>query len=87
MNTQNKKQEPEKNEKTGQNNINDDLLKELQKRDTDTEPDEFIGPDADTDIPSDGSVENDAVLRGEDHADEKEKLDKLPPLNESSSVQ
>jgi hypothetical protein len=86
MNTQNKKPEPENNEKTGQNNINDDLLKELQKRDTDTAPDEFIGPEADTDVPLDGSVENDAVLRGEDHADEKEKLDKLPP-KKSGSVQ
>jgi len=61
-----------------ENNVNVDLLKELQKRDTDTEPDEFIGPDADTDIPQDGSVKNDAVLRGEDHADVNEKIDKLP---------
>ena len=84
MATQINKQEPEKNTKTGQNKINDDLLKELQKRDTDTEPDEFIAPEADTDIPLDGSVKNDAVLRGEDHADEKEKLDKLPPQQSSS---
>jgi len=38
------------------------------KNDTDTEPDEFIGPDADTDLPIDGEVINDAVLRGEPHA-------------------
>jgi hypothetical protein len=40
------------------------------KNDTDTEPDEFIGTDADTDLPIDGQVINDAVLRGEPHADD-----------------
>jgi hypothetical protein len=38
------------------------------KNDTDTEPDEFIGPEADTDQPINGEVINDAVLRGEPHA-------------------
>jgi hypothetical protein len=46
------------------------------KNDTDTEPDEFIGPDADTDLPIDGQVVNDAVLRGEPHADSD--IDNLP---------
>jgi hypothetical protein len=46
------------------------------KNDTDTEPDEFIGPDADTDLPIDGQVVNDAVLRGEPHADND--IDNLP---------
>ncbi|OQP44471.1 hypothetical protein A4H97_08835 [Niastella yeongjuensis] len=79
MTTAKQKVEPEKTTQTGQNNINPELKKELQKRDTDTAPDEFIGPDADTDVPLDGSVQNDAVLRGENHADEIEKIDKLPP--------
>lgn len=38
------------------------------KNDTDTEPDEFIGTNADTDQPINGQVINDAVLRGEPHA-------------------
>ncbi len=80
MATQNKKQEPENTTKNGQNNVNDQLKKELQKRDTDTAPDEFIGPDADTDLPIDGSVVNDAVLRGEPHADDK--LNEQPDKNE-----
>ena len=79
MTTAKEKEDPNKNAQKGKNNVNVELQKELQKRDTDTAPDEFIGPDADTDVPLDGSVKNDAVLRGEDHADEKEKLDKLPP--------
>jgi hypothetical protein len=78
MTTKNEKQPPKKPAKK-EDNINVELKKELQKRDTDTGPDEFIGPDADTDVPLDGSVKNDAVLRGEDHADENEKIDKLPP--------
>lgn len=78
MTTKNKKQVPEQPDKKETNNVNVELLKELQKRDTDTAPDEFIGPDADTDVPIDGAVKNDAVLRGEDHADENEKIDKLP---------
>jgi hypothetical protein len=46
------------------------------KNDTDTEPDEFIGPNADTDQPIDGQVVNDAVLRGEPHADDLPVSDK-----------
>jgi len=41
------------------------------KADSDMEPDEFLAPNADTDVPIDHHVANDAVLRGEDHADEK----------------
>lgn len=41
----------------------------------DTAPDEFIAPDADTDVPIDGQVRNDAVLRGEDHAQDRIALD------------
>jgi hypothetical protein len=78
MTTKNEKQASKMPDKKEKNNVNVELQEELQKRDTDTEPDEFIGPDADTDVPLDGSVKNDAVLRGEDHADENEKIDKLP---------
>jgi|GEM_PF-6731718 len=81
MTTANEKQAPKNPAKKEDNNVNVELQKELQKRDTDTAPDEFISPDADTDLPIDGSVENDAVLRGEDHADENEKIKKLPPKN------
>ena len=70
MTTKNEKQAPKKPDKKEMNNVNVELQKELQKRDTDTAPDEFIGPDADTDVPLDNSVENDAVLRGEPHADD-----------------
>jgi hypothetical protein len=53
---------------TKQGNDNNVINKESPvKNDTDTEPDEFIGPDADTDLPIDGEVVNDAVLRGEPH--------------------
>jgi hypothetical protein len=41
------------------------------KNNTDTAPDEFISPNADTDQPIEGQVINDAVLRGEPHADDK----------------
>lgn len=41
------------------------------KADTDMEPDEFLAPNADTDLPIDHHVANDSVLHGEDHADEK----------------
>ena len=81
MTTKNEEQAPKMPDKKEKNNVNVELQKELQKRDTDTEPDEFIGPEADTDVPLDGSVKNDAVLRGEDHADENEKIDKLPKKN------
>jgi hypothetical protein len=79
MTTHKEKQDPKKQAKSEENNVNVELQKALQKRDTDTAPDEFIGPDADTDQPLDGTVINDAVLRGEDHADENEKINKLPP--------
>jgi hypothetical protein len=79
MTTPKEKNTPKKPAKKKDNNVNVELQKELQKRDTDTAPDEFIGPDADTDLPTDGAVKNDAVLRGEDHAEENEKIDKLPP--------
>ncbi|MFL5744220.1 MAG: hypothetical protein ACJ751_06115 [Niastella sp.] len=70
MDTPKEKQAPKKPEKKEDNNVNVELQKELQKRDTDTAPDEFISPNADTDEPIDGSVVNDAVLRGEPHADD-----------------
>ncbi|MCS3797361.1 hypothetical protein [Niastella sp. OAS944] len=39
---------------------------------TDTAPDEFIAPNADTDVPLDNEgIVNDAVLRGEDHENDK----------------
>lgn len=41
------------------------------KEDADTAPDEFIDEKPDTDQPIDRQIRNDAVLRGEDHADEK----------------
>ncbi|WP_276484004.1 hypothetical protein [Paraflavitalea pollutisoli] len=48
----------------------DEEVKEALKA-PDTAPDEFIAPKADTDIPIDGQVRNDAVLRGEDHAQDR----------------
>jgi hypothetical protein len=54
---------------------NDRVLEQERKAGkniTDTAPDEFIAPNADTDVPLDGEgVVNDAVLRGEDHEDDK----------------
>jgi hypothetical protein len=42
------------------------------KNQTDTAPDEFIAPNADTDVPlNNEGIVNDAVLRGEDHENEK----------------
>lgn len=42
------------------------------KNQTDTAPDEFIAPNADTDLPLEGEgIVNDAVLRGEDHENDK----------------
>jgi hypothetical protein len=56
---------------------NDRVLEQERKAGkniTDTAPDEFIAPNAETDVPLDGEgVVNDAVLRGEDH--ENDKLD------------
>lgn len=48
---------------------------------TDTAPDEFIAPNADTDQPLDGHIVNDAVLFGEDHADID--IDKLADKNKA----
>jgi hypothetical protein len=70
MTTPKEKQAPQKPAKKEDNNVNVELQKKLQQRDTDTAPDEFIGPDADTDEPMDGTVVNDAVLRGEPHAND-----------------
>jgi hypothetical protein len=70
-------QKPETDVNNTNPNSNDPVnKKENPKNDTDTEPDEFIGPDADTDLPIDGQVVNDAVLRGEPHADDD--IDNLP---------
>lgn len=42
------------------------------KNQTDTAPDEFIAPNADTDLPLENEgIVNDAVLRGEDHENDK----------------
>ena len=47
--------------------VADNLEKEKNK--TDTAPDEFLSPRADTDQPVDGQVLNDAALRGEPYHD------------------
>ncbi|WP_207515669.1 hypothetical protein [Longitalea luteola] len=39
--------------------------------DSDMEPEEIVSSKADTDVPMDGQVNNDAVLRGEPHAEDK----------------
>jgi hypothetical protein len=50
------------------NDRNQEQEKALAKNDSDTEPDEFIAPNADTDQPiEDKGIVNDAVLGGEDH--------------------
>ncbi|WP_205509945.1 hypothetical protein [Longitalea arenae] len=65
------KADPEPQKKTG-NNDNADLEQTpLKAADSDMEPDEFIGSNADTDLPLDRQVINDAVLRGEPKADDK----------------
>jgi hypothetical protein len=69
MQHENIKQEkkPGENSATA-NDINLQQEKALAKNDSDTEPDEFIAPNADTDQPLDGKgIVNDAVLGGEDH--------------------
>ena len=62
---------------TGNNDVKSDNERKLEqekitgKNDTDTEPDEFIAPNADTDTPLEGKgIVNDAVLGGEDHGSE-----------------
>jgi hypothetical protein len=57
-------------EKRPGDKINVDPKKIPPQTDSDVEPDEFIGTNADTDQPLDGQVTNDAVLRGEPHADD-----------------
>ncbi|AEV99213.1 hypothetical protein A4D02_31940 [Niastella koreensis] len=80
MTTKKENQAPKKRAIKEEDNFNVEDKEALEAAKTDTPaPDEFIGPDADTDVPLDGGVENDAVLRGEHHADENEKKDKLPP--------
>lgn len=76
MTTRKNKQEGLKSQanKSSDNDYNPDEKKATAKTDSDTEPDEFLGPNADTDQPIDGEVINDAVLRGEDHADDIDKL-------------
>ena len=81
-----KKPETDVNE-TKSDNDNNVINKETPvKNDMDTEPDEFIGPDADTDLPIDGEVVNDAVLRGEPHADKDIKNLPLPDKNEKPGI-
>ena len=61
---------------TGDNETRSENERKLEqekkgKNDTDTEPDEFIAPNADTDTPLEGKgIVNDAVLGGEDHGSE-----------------
>ena len=67
-NNNNKKQEGAKQQTP---NAPDDSSIEQMSKNTDTAPDQFIGPNADTDTPFDGEVVNDAVLRGENKPEEK----------------
>ena len=54
------------------NDRNAEKEKTAGKNQTDTAPDEFIAPNADTDLPlNNEGIVNDAVLRGEDHENEK----------------
>ena len=83
MATNNHKQEASK-EKANKNPGNNPKTGQQQtpaKPDSDMEPDEFLAPNADTDLPIDHHVSNDSVLRGEDHADEK--ADNLPSQDKS----
>jgi len=65
------KEQINKRETKPDNNPNTGKQQTPLKGETDMEPDEFLAPNADTDLPIDHHVSNDAVLRGEDHADEK----------------
>jgi hypothetical protein len=65
-----KGQEPE--EPTTGNTDNAVTLKKTTVKDNDTAPDEFIGHDADTDLPVDRQITNDGVLRGEKPFGEEE---------------
>jgi hypothetical protein len=67
-----KEKAPGVNETKSENERKLEQQKVTGKNDTDTEPDEFIAPNADTDTPLDGKgIVNDAVLGGEDHTSEK----------------
>jgi hypothetical protein len=68
----------EENGKGGQEPKPANVEKEKKQMEntTDTAPDEFISPNADTDQPMDGHVVNDAVLFGEAHA--QYDIDNLP---------
>ena len=81
-----KKRETDVNETKSDQDNNDIQKINPVKNDTDTEPDEFIGPDADTDLPIDGQVVNDAVLRGEPHADNDIKNLPLPDKNKKPAI-
>lgn len=80
MATKNDKQEAPKEKLKNKADTNPDIKLSPQepspKIETDMEPDEFLAPNADTDQPIDHQVLNDAVLRGEDHANEK--VDNIP---------
>ena len=83
MATKNDKQEAPKeqvNKKPG-NKPTTGQQENLVKPDSDMEPDEFLAPNADTDLPIDHHVANDSVLNGEDHANEK--ADNLPSQDKS----
>lgn len=71
-----KKDKPAENEKPANpaTEVPNDykIEKTPAQKDSDTAPDEFIGRYADTDIPEDGQIRNDAMLRGEDHVDEED---------------
>jgi hypothetical protein len=54
------------------------------KIETDMEPDEFLAPNADTDLPIDHQVLNDAVLRGEGHANENVNIPSRDKKNKDS---
>jgi sortase (surface protein transpeptidase) len=83
MATKNEKQEEGKEQmnknKTSPagNDKNPDPQEMALKADTDMEPDEFIAPNADTDLPIDHQVMNDAVLRGEGYSENN--VENLPP--------
>lgn len=61
------RQQPKREQTSGESV---DQEKTPVKAEPDTGPDEFIGPNADTDLPLDREVINDAVLRGEPKADD-----------------
>lgn len=80
-----KQQAPGSNEEKLANESNPEKDKTQRKNDTDTEPDEFISPNADTDQPLDGHVANDAVLSGEDNTNYR--IDNLPDTKKPATPQ